>query len=268
MTFLAYAQFDMQNMSRLWAYGAFLLAALIVGYLAWSYAITPFRQELRPSAPVAQPVTGEVPVVNPTLDDDKDLAAFSDHRPLPAFTTKHIPVRITEVVHLRGNPDARITLVEHSSFSNPYSSIMHAGLKELISENSQVNWVFRHHPLSYEQFDYPAAFASECIYNQLGNTGFWQFLDLTSPKKITRMEDIRKFALQTGVNPKLYDSCIENDQTDKRVRLQKLENQTFVKPAALPTFLFVDNISGTVRYMEGAATQDYVRKVVEDMLKR
>ena len=55
--------------------------------------------------------------------------------------------------------------------------MIHASLQQLVSEsNGKIAWVYRHLPLYqiHPQAE-PAANASECIAEQLGNEAFWQF---------------------------------------------------------------------------------------------
>jgi protein-disulfide isomerase len=79
--------------------------------------------------------------------------------------------------HIIGSPTAPIVLVEYSDFQCPYCKMIHTTLKQIVSEsNGQIAWAYRQFPLYqiHPQAE-NAANASECIYDQLGNTGFWKF---------------------------------------------------------------------------------------------
>lgn len=82
--------------------------------------------------------------------------------------------------HLRGSADAPIVLVEYSDFQCPYCSVIHPTLKKIVDEsNGQIAWVYRQLPLtSIHPEAQPAAEASECVAEQLGDAGFWQFADM------------------------------------------------------------------------------------------
>src|SRR3989344_5863622 len=81
--------------------------------------------------------------------------------------------------HLVGSPDAPIVLIEYSDFQCPFCSRIDPTLKRIVAEsNGQIAWVYRHLPLeSLHPEARPAALASECIAEQLGNDGFWKFAD-------------------------------------------------------------------------------------------
>ena len=86
---------------------------------------------------------------------------------------------ITENDHIRGNPDASITIVEFSDFQCPFCTRFHPTVKQALAEyGDQVRWVYKHFPLSQI---HPEAIsdaeASECIAEQKGGDGFWNFAD-------------------------------------------------------------------------------------------
>lgn len=79
--------------------------------------------------------------------------------------------------HIIGSATAPIVLVEYSDFQCPYCQMIHESLQKLVSESDgKIAWVYRHLPLYqiHPQAE-PAANASECIAEQLGNQAFWQF---------------------------------------------------------------------------------------------
>jgi protein-disulfide isomerase len=79
--------------------------------------------------------------------------------------------------HIIGSPTAPIVLIEYSDFQCPFCQMIHVTLKQIVSEsNGEVAWVYRHFPLYqiHPQAE-PAANASECIFDQLGDSAFWTF---------------------------------------------------------------------------------------------
>lgn len=110
---------------------------------------------------------------------------FTSNKPANAVDPGAAPVAAAEVRppsagdHLRGSADAPIVLVEYSDFQCPYCNVIHPTLKKIVDEsNGQVAWVYRQLPLtSIHPEAQPAAEASECVAEQLGSAGFWQFAD-------------------------------------------------------------------------------------------
>ena len=78
--------------------------------------------------------------------------------------------------HSRGSPAARVTIVEYGDYECPVCGQVAPKIKELLSQfPNDVRLVYRHWPLTYHRFAYPAARAAECA----GEQGrFWEMHDL------------------------------------------------------------------------------------------
>lgn len=80
--------------------------------------------------------------------------------------------------HVRGNPEAGITVIEFSDFECPFCAQLHPTLQRIVEESDDVRWVYRHFPLSsIHSRALGAAAASECIARLGGNDAFWTFAD-------------------------------------------------------------------------------------------
>ena len=80
--------------------------------------------------------------------------------------------------HYKGSPNPTITIIEYSDFECPFCARIHTTLDQLVKENSNLAWVYRHLPLdNIHPLATPAALASECVAREEGNEGFWQFAD-------------------------------------------------------------------------------------------
>lgn len=81
--------------------------------------------------------------------------------------------------YIRGNPNAPITIVEFSDLQCPFCKRFHPTVQQALSEyGDQVRWVYKHYPIDQlHPHARPAAEASECIGEQKGADGFWQFID-------------------------------------------------------------------------------------------
>lgn len=83
----------------------------------------------------------------------------------------------SEEDHVRGNPDAAITIVEYSDLECPFCARLHPTLERVVEEQDDVKWVYRHFPLSSHRNAIGAAVASECVARLGGNDAFWSFVD-------------------------------------------------------------------------------------------
>ena len=83
---------------------------------------------------------------------------------------------------LRGAEDAKITIVEFSDIDCPFCKRFHTTMKQVMTDyDGQVNWVYRHFPLTSLHPDAAKkAAAAECAGNIAGSEKFWQFVDSLS----------------------------------------------------------------------------------------
>lgn len=256
---MLYPKMEGENNSRAWiGIAAVLAIAIGVGSL-WL-----FMQ--RPVEPLPPAEEEEAPVVSPEVDRLEDLAQYTEGRPLPVATTTR-STKIYRDDHIRGNRNAVISIIEISSLHNLYSGLMHPALKQLVEERSDVNWVFRHFPDEEDPLEHPASYASECVALQKGEEGFWNYLDLSSPHEINTEADVVNIGVQAGANRAELEECLANRTTVRDVAFETMLNIQEADPTSVPTFLFLHNETGEIRYMQGADTMAFVNKVLDEMLK-
>jgi len=101
--------------------------------------------------------------------------------------------------HIRGNPDAKVSIIEFSDFQCPFCQRLHPTLTRILDEFPEdVNWVYRHFPLTQiHSRALTAAIASECIAEQGGNDAFWSFADTV-------------FGNQNAIGDDLYTSIVND----------------------------------------------------------
>ncbi|MBI2618006.1 thioredoxin domain-containing protein [Candidatus Kaiserbacteria bacterium] len=117
-----------------------------------------------------------------------------------------------ETDHVRGNPDAPIAIVEFSDLECPFCARLHPTLKQIVAENSDVRWIYRHFPLStIHSRALSAAVASECIAQLGTNENFWSFTDLAFENQ--RQLDnswYEEVAVSFGINSEAFSGCISD----------------------------------------------------------
>ncbi len=110
-----------------------------------------------------------------------------------------------------GSKDAPLVLIEYSDFECPYCNTVHPTLKRIVEEsNGKIAWVYRHFPLeSIHQNARPAAVASECVAEQLGNSGFWKFADaIFADQSKMSAGYYAQLAVQFGADKAKFDACV------------------------------------------------------------
>lgn len=117
--------------------------------------------------------------------------------------------------HIRGNPDAAITLVEFSDLECPFCKSFHPTMKRIVEEFDDVRWVYRHFPLtSIHSEAQDAAVASECVAKIGGNDAFWQFTDAVFENQDRLSAALYKeIAEELGLDTEAFSSCFANKET-------------------------------------------------------
>ncbi|OHA63384.1 MAG: hypothetical protein A2842_01485 [Candidatus Wildermuthbacteria bacterium RIFCSPHIGHO2_01_FULL_48_25] len=127
---------------------------------------------------------------------------------------------ITEQDHIRGNPDAEVTLVEFSDLQCPFCRSFHPTVQQALEEyGDTIRWVYKHFPLdNIHPEARPAAEAAECVWKQKGDEGFWAFAD-----KVFEEQDrigstlYREVAESLGMDIAKYDTCVSQRTYEDKV---------------------------------------------------
>ncbi len=135
--------------------------------------------------------------------------------------------------HVRGNPDAAVTVIEYSDFQCPFCAKFHVDMKALVKE-TDVRWIYRHYPLAaIHPLATKAAEASECAGAQ---NGFWAYSDalFEARGKITDavLTDIAR-AMELDLDA--FETCLTSGKFRARVLAQREEGAS-KKILGTPTF--------------------------------
>src|SRR3989338_9559269 len=138
----------------------------------------------------------------------------------PVIDGSRVEFTITEQDHIRGNPDAEVTLVEFSDLQCPFCRSFHPTVQQALEEyGDTIRWVYKHFPLdNIHPEARPAAEAAECVWKQKGDEGFWAFAD-----KVFEEQDRIGSTLYLGVVESLgmdiakYDTCVSQRTYEDKV---------------------------------------------------
>jgi len=164
--------------------------------------------------------------------------------------------------HIRGNPNAPVTIVEYSDLQCPFCKRFHPTVKQVLEKYpDKVRWVYKHFPLdSIHSQATPAAEASECVAEQKGNDGFWEFVDgiLENQSRIGQ-ELYKELASEIGVDMNQFEDCVSSRKYKDKVRKDYQEG-VFLGVRGTPgSFVNGEEVSGAVPY-------EYLESVVEEIL--
>lgn len=118
---------------------------------------------------------------------------------------------------MKGNPDAKITVVEFSDFQCPYCARAKDSVEELVKAYpNDVKVYFLHFPLSFHEQALPAAMAAQCA-NQQGK--FWELHDkIFDNQRALGADKYAGWAQEVGLDAAKFDTCMKDPETEKMVK--------------------------------------------------
>jgi protein-disulfide isomerase len=184
-------------------------------------------------------------------------AAKREEAEARALASKVRPVSKTRD-HIRGNPDAPVSLIEYSDFECPYCKHFHATAKEIVEKyGGKVNWVFRNFPLEFHD---PAAQreaeAAECVAQLGGNDAYWRYADMiysrtSSNGKGVPQGELPTMAASIGVDKSKFVACLDSGRTGARVK-EDLAEGVAIGINGTPGNILRNNRTGVVVTRNGA----------------
>lgn len=145
------------------------------------------------------------------MDDSSD-ELVDPYQENDDFTYSFAPVD-PDVDHIRGNVNAKITLIEYSDLECPFCKNFHGTMKQVMEKyGNDVRWVYRHFPLETLHTQAKAeALATECAAEQ---GKFWEFTDLifsvTNSGDTLDLSKLSQYASSVGIDVPTFNRCYES----------------------------------------------------------
>ena len=173
--------------------------------------------------------------------------------------------------HVRGNANADFSLIEYSDYVCPYCARFHQTAKTLVDKsNGQVNWAFRHFPLSgHDPIATKAALAAECVSEQGGADKFWAFTDEMFSEDMTGKIGSEQDMLAvvdkiSGINKSAFEACYSSQKFLSKVRAN-LEEGNKIGVEGTPGNFLVNNKTGKVVVVDGNQPLTKVQAALESI---
>lgn len=159
----------------------------------------------------------------------------------------------------RGNPDAKVTVVQFTDFECPTCARAHPGLEKLIEEfGSQVRFVVRDFPLDQHKHALKAAEAAE-IAREHGK--YWEYAALLYKNQPSlEIEELRDYAVSIGLDREEFATDLNSGKYASKVERDLLDGEK-IGVDSTPTF-FVNG-----RKVPGY-TYEAVKAAIEAALKK
>lgn len=193
-------------------------------------------------------VTGGIKINSKVQLDEISSSADGNSQPKPAGSKGIDQLAVNEEDHIRGNPEAPITIIEFSDFQCPFCARFHPTVQQILNDYpDQVRWVYKHFPLdSIHPEARPSAEASECA----GEQGkFWEFADgLFENQSLLGSNLYKELASQIGLNLSQFEDCVSSRKYKDHV---EADLQDGIKAGITGTpgsFVNGEKISGAVPY--------------------
>lgn len=164
---------------------------LLGGIIFYGFAVSTggtMQAALPAPSQVADQPTPSAPAPTPSADEAPEFDADRDH--------------------VRGSSDPAIVVFEYSDLECPFCGRHHPTMQQLVDDNDDVAWVYRHFPLSFHPNATPMAEASECVWQEGGNDAFWAFIDMTFERGADASK-IAQYADEAGVDGAAVQDCVD-----------------------------------------------------------
>ena len=133
---------------------------------------------------------------------------------------------ITQQDWVRGNRNAKVSVVEYSDTECPFCKRHHPTMQRIVEDyGGKVNWVYRHFPLTSLHPKAPKeAEATECAGELAGNDGFWRYLDrlfeITPANNGLDPAQLPQIAEFIGLDKTKFEACLNSGKYAQKVQTQ------------------------------------------------
>jgi len=172
---------------------------------------------------------------------------------------------------IRGNRNAKVTLVEYSDYECPFCKRFHPITQELMKTyRDKIRLVFRDYPLPFHANAQKEAEAGRCIAELGGSDAFWNYADkiferTTSNGTGFALTDLGPLAKEVGVNQPSFQQCLDTGKYAKAVKDEATDGNA-AGVNGTPTTFVIDS-KGKTQMLVGAQPVDAFKTVIDQVLK-
>jgi len=215
---------------------------------------------------------------NLNLGSANALPSIEAEKPIEKASPTLAPVSETDHVRYIGTmtreeilKSAKLTIIEYSDLECPFCKKFHPTMQQIIEAYpGQVVWVYRHFPLdSIHSKSRTESNASECAYEQGGDTTFWKYMDkifeITPANNGLDLTKLSTVASDFGLNMTKFKTCLQNDTYAQKIQSQY---ESGVKAGVEGTpASFITTKDGRYAQIMGAESFESIKTKIDKLLK-
>lgn len=178
--------------------------------------------------------------------------------------------QVVETDYVRGARDAKVSIIEYSDFECPFCQRFHPTVQQALDEyDGEVNWVYRHFPLSIHRGAPAKAEAAECAGELGGNDKFWEYTDMLFARAggsgtAVRVADLPSMAAEIGINEADFSECLDSGRHAAKVTAAFNEGLSLGVTGTPGSIIVGPN--GETRLVSGAVPYQQLKQVIDSML--
>ena len=175
--------------------------------------------------------------------------------------------------HIRGDPNAKYSLIEYSDFECPYCKHFHPTAKKFINTNTDVNWVLRSYPLSFHGKNAKVeAEAAECAAELGGNDVYWKYADGLFQRTLTNGRGlpgggIAQLAQDVGLDKTKFMACVKSGKYQSRIAAE-IQDGNNAGVNGTPGNLLRYNPTGETLPIHGALPLEQLQAALSELRRR
>lgn len=170
--------------------------------------------------------------------------------------------------HILGDANAELIIVEYSDTECPFCKRFHTTMQEVMRTNgAKVAWVYRHYPIpQLHQKAFTEAVATECAWEQGGNTAFWDYTDevyaRTGSNDSLATTELPKIASDIGLDVSAFNTCLLSDKYNTKIETDINDGHVVGVRGTPTSFILKGGI--VVDVIEGAQPIE----IIQDKIKK
>jgi len=257
-----------------------VLGLVLVGVSVYSYNLWSKNKELVAGADTVAADGRDVgSLPTPALGapaPNQPIADAGDPTKPPIANDLPLPMP-SEDDHTRGNPGAKIALIEYSDYDCPFCDRFHVTAKQALDHyGDQMMWVYRHFPLDMLHADArKKSEASECVASLAGEEAFWEFSDILYAEKPS-LGEFGDVVSGLGVDVDAYNDCVDSGDFAQKVKDQEVGGQATYTDASsgrpvplvngTPGNFIVNLETGDIAPVRGAVPFEMLQDAIDGLL--